>query len=685
MVSLRSLVRSLLLLCLVLALTGCGSGDGPVSSDAGEAPASGKPSAAGAAAQATVAASGPTTLTVKEGLSVVVPEGAAPAGAALVVQPVEAAEPHAFSGLTALGSFDVTLGDLSAFEQPLELRFGYDPAALREDIDPAAQLTVGYLDEPTGRWVETDAMVDTAAAQVVVSTDHLTLWSLFGLDDDTVHSFHPNFDIYFREDLNAPPLSANPSGDAIYDFVAEVRGALVTAHQAYGDSTGAALKVPAKSKVYIDDWGADKTAEWGWFSKNIEIPVTYITLQELQHDAAHELFHAVQNEYYNVGGMVDSRWWMEATADYAAASIGTGHGLTGRLPLKFLTMPLDSDDTEHMYQVAYFVDYMARQGVAFPALFKAVAASDKDILLAIGDYMAESGRSLPALYDQFAYDMLFLGGVPREAVTGHLADAMGQLHVEYTDPTVPVAQEINVAGPYATALAAYTVKTGTDDTYTVALSAIEPTAGVLTRFVIGGPLGVGDVLNSGVLEPGVQVPVDIQDGQTIYFVVTNSADKGGYVTAVIGVQEGEHSFEHSRTAPMYNDEYTAEVAFTLESSHAFEVVEEITQRRGENWMLHVRLIEPVNESKPATFTATAEVTGLAFADPDNNAGRTPHIVESYWNAPDKVNTDEVTVTTTGQDADSMRLSYEVVLGYTNQDGDDYQTGGASLVYVIIDY
>ena len=132
MVSLRSLVRSLLLLCLVLALTGCGSGDGPVSSDAGEAPASGKPSAAGAAAQATVAASGPTTLTVEEGLSVVVPEGAAPAGAALVVQPVEAAEPHAFSGLTALGSFDVTLGDLSAFEQPLELRFGYDPAALRE-------------------------------------------------------------------------------------------------------------------------------------------------------------------------------------------------------------------------------------------------------------------------------------------------------------------------------------------------------------------------------------------------------------------------------------------------------------------------------------------------------------------------------------------------------------------------
>ncbi len=638
----------------------------------------------GPSTRATVAAAGSTNLSVGEEFAIEIPAGAAPAGAELVVQSVDGAEPHAFSGLSALSTFDVTLGEQRAFDQPLELRFGYDPASLKEDIDPAAQLTVAYLDEARGRWVETAAAVDTAASQVVVSTDHLTLWSLFGLDDDTVHSFHPNFDIYFRQSLNAPALSAERSGDAIYDFSVLVRSALVTAFEAYGDAAGAGFKVPQKNRVYIDDWGADKTAEWGWFSKNIEIPVTYSTLAELQHDAAHELFHAVQNEYYNVGGMVTNRWWMEATADYAAAAIGTGSGLSGRLPLKFLTVPLSADDDVHMYQVAYFIDYLSRQGVPFPALFKAVAASDKDVLLALGDHLAESGRSLPALYDQFAYDMLFGGGVPREAVSGHLADAMGQAHEEYTDPSVPVAREINVSGPYATAIAAYTVKTGTDDTYTVALSAIEPTAGVLARYVIGGPLGIGDVLNGGVLEPGVPVPVQIQDGQTIYFVVTNSAPQPGYVTAVIDVQQGETSFEHSRTASMYNDDFVAQVSFSLQSSHPFEVVEEISLYGGEMWGLHIRLLAPVSASKPATIVARAEVTGLAYADPDDGNGRTPFVQEAYWYAPDKVSSNEVTVTITGDGYDT-RFNYDVVLAYTNQDGDEYQAGGATPVIVIIDH
>lgn len=685
MVSLcMSRVRGLFLLCLAVLLVGCGPGgeSAPDAADPGVPVA--EPRAAIQAAQATIAASGATTLSLDDGFSVLVPEGAAPAGAAIAVQPVQDAVPHAFTGLAPLCTYDVTLADLSTFDQPLELRFPYDPAALREDIDPAAQLTAAYLDEARGRWVETGATVDTAAEQVVVSTDHLTLWSLFGLDEDTVHSFHPNFDIYFRQSLNAPALSANRSGDAIFDFVAEVRGALVTAFEGYGDAAGAGFKVPQRNRVYIDDWGVDKTAEWGWFSKNIEIPVTYSTLGELQHDAAHELFHAVQNEYYNVGGMVTNRWWMEATADYAAAAIGTGNGLSGRLPLRFLTVPLNSDDDVHMYQVAYFIDYLSRQGIAFPALFKAVAASDKEPLDAIAAHAAENGASLPELYDQFAYDLLFGAGVPREAVSDHLADPMGQTHEEYPDPTVPVAKEINVPGPYATAMAAYTVKTGTDDSYTVALSAIEPTAGVLTRYVIGGPGGAGDVLATGVLEPGIAVPVDVQDGQTIYFVATNSAPAPGYVTVVIDVQQGETSFEHSRTASLYNDDFTAQVSFSLQSSHLFEVVEEISLHGSEMWGLHIRLLAPVSASKPATIVARAEVTGLAFADPDEGNGRTPFIQEAYWYAPDKVSSNEVTVTITGDGYDT-RFNYDVVLAYTNQDGDEYQAGGATPVMVIIDH
>ncbi|NLD44285.1 MAG: hypothetical protein GX657_12430 [Chloroflexi bacterium] len=262
---------------------------------------------------------------------------------------------------------------------------------------------------------------------------------------------------------------------------------------------------------------------------------------------------------------------------------------------------------------------------------------------------------------------------------------MGQSLVDYTDPTTRVADEINVSGPYATALAAYAVKTGSNDSYTVALSAIEPTAGVLVRYVVSGPGGPGDLVATGVLEPGVSVPMLIEDGQTITFVATNSAPSAGYVTAVIDVQQGETSFEHSRLAPMYNKDYEAQVTFSLQSSHPFVVVEELMSPNGETWRLHVRLLAPVSEAKPATFVAQVDVTGLAFADPDDGVGRTPFVQEAYWYVPDQVAANEVTVTTTGLDGETTRLSYEVTLAYTNADGDTYQTGGAMPVSVLIDH
>jgi len=603
------------------------------------------------------------------------------------IQPVSNPEPHAFSGLASLAAYRVTVGDQRSFDQPLTLRFGYDPESLRDDIDPAAQLTVAYLDEGTQRWVPADPVIDTAAKQVVVTTDHLSFWSLFGLEDNIVHSTHPNFDIYFNQNLNAPNLTGDLGGDDnIYRFASLVRSALVTAREGYAGTDDSGFIVPARSTVYIDDWGPDKTAEWGWLSKDIEIPTSYSSLEELEHDAAHELFHAVQNEYYSVAGMITNRWWMEATADYAAASMGTGHGLTGRLPLKFLTLPLDSaEDDIHMYQVAYFLDYLSSRGIAFPALFKAVAASDKDTLDAIAEHVAANGAFLPQLYNKFAYEMLFGGGVPRESVSGPVAEAMGQSHVEYTDPTAQVVHELSVPGPYATSLAAYTVKTDSNASYKVALSAIEPTAGVMVRYVINGPRGASDVLDTGVLEPGVSVPIQIVDGQTITFIATNSAPKTGYVTVVIDVQQGETSIERNRLATMYNKDYEANIAFSLQSSHPFEITNELISPNGETLVLILRLLAPVTKEKPATFTAKCEVTDLAFADPGDGVGRTPFIKQAYWYASGQVLADEVTVTATGVDTDVSRLSYEVELAYTNSEGETYQTGGALLVSIIIEY
>jgi hypothetical protein len=637
--------------------------------------------------EAPVAAAGASNLATDDGLlTLEVPEGAAPAGAPMAIQPVSGAAPHAFSGLAQLAAYDVTVGEQRSFDQPLTLRFGYNPDTLREDIDPAAQLTAAYLDETTQRWVDADLVVDAAAQQVVVTTDHLTLWSLFGLDDDTVHSSHPNFDIYFSQSLDAPALSDSRSGDAIFDFAVLVRSALVTAREGYAGSGNSGLKVPAKSKVYIDNWGADATAAWGWFSKNIEIPVTYSTLGELQHDAAHELFHAVQNEYVSVATMMSNRWWMEATADYGAATLGTGSGLSSSVPLRFVTLPLnDSDDDMHMYQAAHFIRYLVdERGVDFPALFKATMASGDSVLESINAYLNTRGDSLAEAYADFAFEFVFGTAVRRDAVKTDLATDLAAVAGEHTDPGARVTSVVDVRGPYASSLAAYRVKTGIDGPFGVSLAALEGTSGISVRYVVGGPRGAGDAMWEGVLAEGTPRLVEVEDGQTIYFLVTNAAEDDGSVTVVIDAPQGETTFQSSRTAPMYNDEYTAEVAFTLESTHPFTVVREESLYGGELYYLEVKLLRPVDEDHPATFTVTAEIEGLAFADSESG-GRTPAVREAYWTTPDHVIGSEATVTTTGLSGPSTRLTHEVILEYSNAEGDVYQSGGAVLVDVRIQH
>ncbi|MHB1317685.1 MAG: hypothetical protein ACYCYF_03600 [Anaerolineae bacterium] len=660
--------------CALVLLIGCGS---PKATPVGSA----------ASVQAPVAAAGISSVATEDGqLTLEVPDGAASAGAQMAIRTLPDAEPHAFSGLAPLAAYDVSVGEQRSFEQPLTLRFGYDPDLLREGIDPAAQLSVAYLDEGTQRWVDAETAVDAAAQQVVVTTDHLTLWSLFGLDEDIVHSSHPNFDIYFSQDLDAPALSENRSGDAIFDFAVLVRSALVRAREGYAGTGGSGLKVPEKSKVYIDNWGADKTAEWGWFSKNIEIPVTYSTLGELQHDAAHELFHAVQNEYVNVGSMVSNRWWMEATADYAAATLGTGNGLSGSLPLKFLTQPLNADDDVHMYQVAQFIRYLVdERGVDFTSLFKASLGSDEGVLQGINAHLNTRGDSLAEAYAEFANEFVFGTAVRRDAVKTDLAADLAAVTGEYTGAGVRVSGMVDVPGPCASSLAAYSVKTGTDGPFGVSLAALEATSGVTVRYAVGGPRGAGDAMWAGMLAQGQPALVEVEDGQTIYFLVTNAAESSGSVTVVIEEPQGETTFESTRTAPMYNGEYTAEVAFTLESSHPFTVVSEQTHYGGEYYFLELKLRRPVSEDDPATFHVTTEVAGLAFADPDSCDRCTPAVREAYWTTPDQVSGSEATITATGAGGPSTRLTYEVILEYTNAEGDVYQRGGAVLVDVRIQH
>ncbi|MBS3821567.1 MAG: hypothetical protein KGY81_07385 [Phycisphaerae bacterium] len=90
---------------------------------------------------------------------------------------------------------------------------------------------------------------------------------------------------------------------------------------------------------------------------------------QLKLAAAHELFHAVQNEYlWNIGGMTFLGWWCEATAEYAG-SIVWGHDRPARRPaFKYFSEALTSTAHEHEYESAHFIDFIIGSGQVDPRL-----------------------------------------------------------------------------------------------------------------------------------------------------------------------------------------------------------------------------------------------------------------------------------------------------------------------------
>ena len=356
-------------------------------------------------------------VTYQDKASVEIPANTVSSGTPVSIQEVSGTKRHEFNDLETHATYNISLG--AAFTGDLTLRFKYDPSRLTAAYEPADQLVVAYFDEENQRWIETDFTVDQDNHEIIVSTNHLSLWSIFGLEDNMVVTSAPNFKIYFNQNLNAPKLIGAPQDpdyvtDYLYQFVTNARTSLVDAYAQYKTYGGTGFKLPAMTKVYIDDWGTDATANWGWFSKNIEIPIQYDNLTELQHDCAHEFFHAAQNQYLTFANMALNRWWVEATADYAAAEImGTKKYVA--INETYLQKSMGTTDSVHEYQSARFVDYLVRhKGASFMQLWNhTTGAWSTDMIAVIDSFLRqEKGTSLAECYRDFARYLIFSSDSP---------------------------------------------------------------------------------------------------------------------------------------------------------------------------------------------------------------------------------------------------------------------------------
>ncbi|MGI5869258.1 MAG: IPT/TIG domain-containing protein [Kiritimatiellia bacterium] len=195
---------------------------------------------------------------------------------------------------------------------------------------------------------------------------------------------------------------------------------------------------PDPIKVYIDPNYNAKGANYSIVSGNISMPSEY-PKGNMAVTCAHELFHAVQHrqlgkkQFYMANGLKDlsrnlqsdgeahrflanNKWYLEATAEYAARFIGTRVGIETLHDGTECALPYYASNNSHEYGMSAFLDYIVTErhtdtkdrGRKFKDMWNAVVENYSmlsDVNSALDGYVQETCQAkLQTLYESFWRD-----------------------------------------------------------------------------------------------------------------------------------------------------------------------------------------------------------------------------------------------------------------------------------------
>lgn len=606
-------------------------------------------------------------------VQLIVPPESLPKGTTVSIKEIDQLIEHEFLGFVPVGLYEISASGEAGFGSAVALQFEYSQVELDSSLAVSDQLAVAYFDETFERWREVDFVVDETNSKVIVKTDHLSLWSLFIKESKYITSTGPHFTIYFNKNANAPLIGTALSGDPIYEYATIVRTGLFDAQKAYTDM---GLRLPDHTKVYIDKWDSDHEAQWGWFSKNIEIPLTYIYQNELQMAATHELFHAVQNQYVNFVSMHRDRWWMEATADYAAAYIATSYGLQEPLKLNYLDTGINSGETFHTYQTAYFVKHLVEAGLDFKEMFESVMDPEQRALDALQAYCGKQNTSLRTFYNDFAYSVLFEDQINTEKLTTDVYTELVTQKLEFDlDKDSELAELVTVRSDYASKLAGVKFISSQKNDFNISVQALEPTPGVMVHYIIAsGPNRVDVVSRDGL--DHIPVELAVKNGDIVYFLVTNYAPQNGSVTVVVNKESQPQPYSHTRTTKVYNNYFSVDVAFNLLANQSFTLSQEIIH--GDVLAL---MLDFPKSNKDIIIDLETLVSNLAFT-PEYGAGPNHEALfkDMYWStAEGEIQGSQYRLVIPAGDTQMRSLGYDIVIDILNKEENSLHWGGGASV------
>lgn len=143
-----------------------------------------------------------------------------------------------------------------------------------------------------------------------------------------------------------------------------------------------------------------------------------ITSASLKQRVAHELFHSVQNEYFNTLQMklTGRTWWLESSADYAAYKViwNGGEGVEGPAAIArdYPQFSITQSDGEHDYSTGWFIDYMVNNGANFKEMWDYAAKAEwlnfADVLNPLNEYLKNNKKQeLALMYQGFIKELVF--------------------------------------------------------------------------------------------------------------------------------------------------------------------------------------------------------------------------------------------------------------------------------------
>lgn len=409
------------------------------------------------------------TLTSPDGVRLTIPPGLLQQPTTASLQLVAREDPNQTVGYFRGGDrYDVSLGGMSQLSQPVQITLPLDTSRVTDRFPLREVVEAVRWDEQLGAWLPIPGTPTPDNKGFRFSTSHLCPFGLIYFPGRSLPVPNPpeelttfwgpesqykltvmwQNELAFKQATKAynEKYRTTSSDPNVPPYARQVARTAYHALQAYSKLGFR----PASPVIHVYLRKVDSSYQSG-FTHAIHVNLACQSDEELAYVVSHELFHNIQGSYYSLSQSIWRRWWMEATAEYAACRIALKHypamgklekgnpaasldGMLAKRPLDYsythkgwLESSIDwltgevGWDQRHAYRGAYFVEYLVKSLVTlqdgqttseaqFKGLCDAVAAAEDggdDPLAPITRYFQRYGKlnfgQLYSLYAAFIY------------------------------------------------------------------------------------------------------------------------------------------------------------------------------------------------------------------------------------------------------------------------------------------